>query len=709
MATVTCGLGALLTVLSTLLQLLPVATSSRWPPPLRQGVILVDDTQGLGRAFHGIGALSGGSATSKLLADYNEPQRSQILDYLFKPQFGASLQILKVEIGGDGQASDATEASHMHNATDENYHRGYEWWLMKEAKRRNPSIILYGLPWDFPAWLGDGTRNPYTDPWRLASYIVKWVRGAKLVHGLDIDYVGIWNERDYNILYIKVLRQMLDDAGYANTRIVAADGNWNIVDDLSQDAMLDSAVDVIGVHYPGTVSPQSAVNSGKPLWSSEDYSTFNDANGGGCWARILNQNYVNGHMTSTIAWNLIDSYFQGLPWDRESLMTAREPWSGYYSVDTPIWVSAHTCQFASPGWHYLRHGYGVAMLEKGGSMVSLVSPDSKDLTIVIETMSHDHSKCIRPELPPYNVSAQNVTIALMGSFVDVFELEVWYTKLGFNGQASVTFSKLPNAKVVNGLVTLVLGVDEIFTLTTVTTGHKGDYGPPPSSAPFPKNYYAFFSDTTLNASSEAPYFSNQQGVFEIVKTGLYQGYLRQTVLEMPIPWCPSIADLNATMSIIGNAQWSDVLIRSEVLRVDKNGSAGIYLAARIDQAGCNTAKARGLFFFIYPRDQLFLLTNDLAGSEVIKGGHNTQAINTVDNTMELSISQGYVSGTINRILLFNVSIPQGTPSNGFVGLGTDSYGYADWSFVVIEASDPGRNPGHKDKGLQFRSEKGLIY
>ena len=31
--------------------------------------------------------------------------------------------------------SDGTEASHMHNKWDENYQRGYEWWLMKEAKK----------------------------------------------------------------------------------------------------------------------------------------------------------------------------------------------------------------------------------------------------------------------------------------------------------------------------------------------------------------------------------------------------------------------------------------------------------------------------------------------------------------------------------------------------------------------------------------------
>lgn len=39
-------------------------------------------------------------------------------------------------------------------------------------------------------------------------------------------------------------------------------------------------------HYPGTVSPTNAKMTGKPLWSSEDYSTYNDDIGAGCWARV---------------------------------------------------------------------------------------------------------------------------------------------------------------------------------------------------------------------------------------------------------------------------------------------------------------------------------------------------------------------------------------------------------------------------------------
>lgn len=52
------------------------------------------------------------------------------------------------------------------------------------------------------------------------------------------------------------------------------------------------------VHYPGTNTVKEALWTQKKLWSSEDYSTFNNDIGAGCWARILNQNYVNGRMTS---------------------------------------------------------------------------------------------------------------------------------------------------------------------------------------------------------------------------------------------------------------------------------------------------------------------------------------------------------------------------------------------------------------------------
>ena len=69
------------------------------------------DGQGTGRTFEGLGGLSAG-AGSRLLVDYPEPQRGEVLDFLFKPNFGASLHHLKVEIGGDVNSTEGSEPSY---------------------------------------------------------------------------------------------------------------------------------------------------------------------------------------------------------------------------------------------------------------------------------------------------------------------------------------------------------------------------------------------------------------------------------------------------------------------------------------------------------------------------------------------------------------------------------------------------------------------
>lgn len=66
---------------------------------------IVLDGAGTGKRFDGIGVVNGGGATSVLLKDYPEPQRSQIFDLVYKPMFGASVSVLLVEIPGDGNST----------------------------------------------------------------------------------------------------------------------------------------------------------------------------------------------------------------------------------------------------------------------------------------------------------------------------------------------------------------------------------------------------------------------------------------------------------------------------------------------------------------------------------------------------------------------------------------------------------------------------
>ena len=94
-------------------------------PALQADQAITIDGTGPAKKFDGIGAVSGGGGTSVLLKDYPEKQRAQILDLLFKPNFGASISALYVEIGGDGNSTQGSELSHAHFKGDANFRRGY--------------------------------------------------------------------------------------------------------------------------------------------------------------------------------------------------------------------------------------------------------------------------------------------------------------------------------------------------------------------------------------------------------------------------------------------------------------------------------------------------------------------------------------------------------------------------------------------------------
>lgn len=167
--------------------------------PCVNATYVVSDARGPSRAFDGVGGLSGGGAVSRLLPSYDAATRSQILDFLFLPGYGAALQVLKVEIGSDCQSTDGSEATHRRSwdAAEDSFERGFEWGIMREAKARNPSIRLYGLAWGWPWYLtcapgtlSNCTGDVYSNRSATVDYIVSWVRGARDVHGLIIDFVS---------------------------------------------------------------------------------------------------------------------------------------------------------------------------------------------------------------------------------------------------------------------------------------------------------------------------------------------------------------------------------------------------------------------------------------------------------------------------------------------------------------------------------------
>lgn len=487
-----------------------------------------------GRIFEGIGAVSAG-ASSRLLIEYPERQRREVLDYLFKPGFGAGFQHLKVEIGGEVNSTDGIEPTHMRMRGEENYQRGYEWWLMKEAKKRNDAITLDCLAWGAPGWIGGGK---FYSP-DMADYVAKFLVGAKRVHGLDIAYTGIWNETLHEVAWIKLLRHTLDQAGLDRVGIVAADetmkGGWKIVDEMEQDAELRAAVARVGVHYRKSNSPAKAQAIGCPLWSSEDGPWRGDWPGTSNLVRIINRNYVTGKYTKTEIWSPVTAYYDSLPLPGSGVMRANEPWSGFYEVQPAVWAVAHTTQFAKPGWRYLD---SACVMIQGGSVVALQSPKGRDYSLVIETMDA--------------LSPQTVEFQIAG--LPDKKLHVWRTS------EKVQFEQVADLRPLAGHFSMALDPTCIYSLTTTSGQRKGEANPPASrllALPYQDDFSSYKNGATPRC------FSDQSGAFEVSRRADGRGkVLRQVSPGSGIEWSGHKNPEPET--VMGDLLWKDYSVAADV-------------------------------------------------------------------------------------------------------------------------------------------------
>jgi O-glycosyl hydrolase len=499
-----------------------------------------------GRTFDGVGAISGGGGNSRLLIDYPEPQRSQLLDYLFKPGYGAAMQILKVEVGGDTNSTSGAEPSHQHTAADLNCGRGYEWWLMEQAKARNPGIKLVGLAWGAPGWIGNGNFWS-TD---MVNYLVAWLDCAKNSHGLTIDYLGGWNERGYNKGWYESLKSTLNSRGYGNVKVIADDTSFQPADEVVTDPAFASAVDVLGSHYvcgyrgsqSNCPSSANAIASGKPIWASENGS--DDYNAGAvALARGINRGYLDGKMTAYINWPVIAAITPNIPFPTMGVALAAQPWSGAYSIGRNAWVMAHTTQFTAPGWRYLDSASGyLGGNRSNGSYVTLRAPGTGDWTTVIETMDA--------------TAAQTFTASVTGG-LSTGQVHVWSTKVTSSNPGDY-FAHATD--VPGGSFSLTLQPGYVYTLSTTTGQGKGTATSPAAGTmalPYTDSYDGY------PTGREARYLADMQGAFEVTGCGAGRGgrCVRQMTPRAPITW----DDLSDPYALLGDLGWANYKVSSDVL------------------------------------------------------------------------------------------------------------------------------------------------
>ncbi|MBS2966470.1 ricin-type beta-trefoil lectin domain protein [Actinocrinis puniceicyclus] len=585
-----------------------------------------------GRTFDGVGAISGGGGNSRLLIDYPDPQRSDILDYLFKPDYGASAQILKIEIGGDTNSTSGAEPSIEHTRGVVNCNVGYEFWLAEQAKARNPNIKLYGLAWGAPGWIGNGNFWS-TD---MVNYLLSYLGCAKQ-HGLTIDYLGGWNEREYNIGWYEQLRSALNSNGYSAVKIVGSDSSWNIANDVDSNPQFASAVDILGAHYPcgyrssqsNCSVPSAATSSGKQLWASENGSDDYNA-GANAMARGINRGYIDGKMTAYLNWPIIAAITPNLPWPTMGVALAPQPWSGYYSIGKNAWVMAHTTQFTQPGWHYLDQSSGyIGGNRNNGSYVTLKSTNNSDYSTVIETQDAS--------------SAQTLNFNVTGG-LSTGAVHVWSTNVRSNSSSDY-FVHASDITPSNGAYSLTVQPGYVYTITTTTGQGKGT-----ATSPAQKGLALPYSDNfDANATgTEAKYLMDWQGSFEVAACGGGRTgqCVRQMSAQAPITW-DNLSDPHA---MIGDLGWTNYTVTSDVL-LEKSGYAELLGRANTQTYGNNGASGLNAYHFRVSDSGAWSILNSNTGNNTnftTLASGNVAALGTGRwHTLALTFSGSTITASID--------------------------------------------------------------
>lgn len=514
--------------------------------------------QSLGKTFDGIGIVNGGGATSVLLKDYPEPQRSEIMDMVYKPKFGASVSTLLVEIPGDGNSTQGSMPSHSHYRGDQNFERGYMWWVMKEAKKRNPKLSLDATAWSAPGWVGNYWSQDMVD------YYISWLKGLRYVHGLELDAIGCHNEKGYSYEFAKNLRRKMNENGFQQVKLHAFD-NWgngkvNFLKDMQKDTALCNAIDVVSAHTFSEIAltpeeRQLAESLGKPIWNSEDHVYLK---GFDCLISIVkcfNENYLVSGATKVVNWYDIAGVYPMEPYSHDpAMLLAHEPWSGHYEVRESLWGYAHYGQFTEVGWQYMDDG--CRKLEGGGSMVTLRNPETGDYSIIVETKDAKQP--------------QTITVKV-GKGLLRNDLCQW------RSTESEHFQRLDNIHPRGGKFTLTLLPGAVYSLSTTTGQQKGSFANIPASKPFPLPYEDDFeqynaSSNTSHGSASSPgrtgggghlprYTADIIGAFELLERPDHQGHcLRQVVGEHTLSWAPEWH----YYTILGDAEWTDYEVSADV-------------------------------------------------------------------------------------------------------------------------------------------------
>lgn len=613
-----------------------------------------------------------GNNSSRLLLDYKyeHPARyEELLEHIFGRN-GIGVEHFKLEMGSDINSTSGTEPCVKRTAAEKaNVRRGAGYHLAADIKKRYPHVTLDMLFWSEPKWV--------TDSADVMDARYRWYKetltAAYRVYGLKFDYISVnRNERAIDAEWIKYISRRMKaetDCPYdfSAVKIAAADedNSWRVADLMTEDEELRNAVDVIGTHYT-SISTENAMlmceKYGKELWFSEgsapmtyargaarfDGSGLSGINGVLDIANRIAAMYPRGLMTLYEYQPIVSAYYDGVTFCHKQLITACEPWSGHYTLDSGYYMSLHFSRFFRRGWHFIPSacysdgkigGDGHALVDTKYSYMTACNPETGDHSTVI-----------------VNSSEKPLRYSLL--LDDGRTLHIWETRGPDGGRFDENFFRKSETVIPKKTGEKYVCVITVKPYSLVTVSSLDAEKPPRSSGTKSRLMALPYSDdfnydrSYITSRGGAPRFTSDQGGAFEVKTVSGNNVLMQMITPRTkaVEW----GGTPLPMTSLGDDRWRDYTVSARVMLHKSRKPSQNFIGVG-NRCFLTCSGVSGYSLLVYEDRRWALRRN---GEDVLTGtaefdpySFNEIAINAVGNSVSAYINGALIGEYNDKAML----------------------------------------------------------
>ena len=526
--------------------------------------------------FRGFGCTTA-SGSSKLFLDYKllHPEAyNEILNLLFKKDYGAELSHIRIEIGSDVNSVSGTEPSVMrYEDGEKNILNSAGFILASDALKINPEITVELMHCGEPFWVknafSESKRNGYRARY---NWYLETIKSAYRLLGMKIDYISPQRNGEENtdsewIIYfskrLKSEKHKFYD--YSKIKIVAS----NCTEELMKNDSFRKSADIISFRNMANVFE----NINKEIWYSDGRASGNvhkfavNCNASGIigensitdTASEIIKGFSDKKMTMYQFFPAISGYYSGTSHFPAQLITANTPWSGRYSVNSSFFMAMHFTRFAKKGWRFIES------VSSDGCLALM--PENKSEITVIFCNNTSKSK------------GYNIDISACGMGERIFNVIETKSPQFNHHYASNWFRQTSRKKPFKGKLYIEVKSGSILTLTTLDTSFvngtdtvkKPLFKPKRLELPYKDNFC--YPDFFAGIRGNAPLLTTDLGgCFEISGK-----LLQQKVRADMLPENSVFRDTPNPLTCLGDDSWVNYSAETEFFldTLSKDNYAGI--------------------------------------------------------------------------------------------------------------------------------------